>query len=68
MRLAESFLWLVAQEEVRDSQWARTIQHVHLYCLEDGGGHMARNVGCLQELRADGQQGSRDFSLTNTRN
>ena len=69
MRPVESFLWLTAQEEVREIQCTRMIQqHRHLHCFENGGDHMARNTGCPSELRADSQQEIVGLCPRDTRN
>lgn len=69
MRPVESFLWLTAQEEVREIQCTRMIQqHRHLHCFENGGDHVARNTGCHLELRADSQQGIMGLCPRATRN
>lgn len=60
-RPADSSLWLAAQEEVREIQCMRAIQHTHAWCLEDGGGPMPRSVSCLEEQRANSQPGHRDL-------
>lgn len=40
----------MAEEEVRDSEHEKDMRH---FCwLEDGGGHLAKRAGGLQELRA----------------